>query len=199
VIAERYNGDFAAAMMNPSLPTRALRLLAALALVCAAGWYSPLATAAIWHLLHPVGWVKYRGLQVRVPWPWIADVDADREDPSATPQGLSLKKSPFAVNRRALGQSIFVTVIAQDPGVTAEQQTSEWMKTFRATHPGETFDGNAPVALPSGASCSRAESDAGSKPIVWTCISVSGGWVADYEGYAPDVPVFFDVVARLKR
>jgi len=186
-------------MTNPSLSTRVFRLLAALALVSVAGWYSPLATAAIWHLLHPVGWVRYRGLQVRVPWPWIADVDAEREDASATPQGLSLKKAPFAVNHRALGQSIFVTVISQDPGATAEQQAADWMRTFRATHPGDTFDGNAPVALPSGASCLEAASDTGTGAIVWTCISVSGGWVANYEGYAPDVPVFFEIVAGLKR
>jgi hypothetical protein len=186
-------------MTYPPWPTRLLRLFVALVLVCVAGWYSPLATAAIWHLLHPIGWVNYRGLQVRVPWPWIADGDASREDPLATPQGLSLKKTPFAVNRRVLGQSIFVTVISRDPGVAEEQQTADWIRTFRATHQGADFEDKTPIALPSGASCLQAASDPGPGQIVWTCISVSGGWVADYEGYAPDVRVFFDIVAHFKR
>jgi hypothetical protein len=183
----------------PHLPRRVLHVTVGLLLVCVAGWYGPWLTATGWRVFHPGGWVDYRGLRVRVPWPWIADSDMSRDDSGATPLGLGLKKLPQTLNHRLPPQSVFVTVISADPGVTAEQQTSQWMAMFRETHPGAEFSGVTPTAIPSGASCLRAGYPSKPTDIVWTCISVSGGWVANLEGHGSDEPAFFEVVGGLKR
>jgi hypothetical protein len=186
-------------MTYPPLPTRLLRVSLALILVAVACWYSPLVTAGLWHLFHPGGWVSYRGLRIRVPWPWIADTELDSADPTVAPQGLALKKSPTTANRLSAGQLIFVTVISPDPGTTAEQQTSEWMRSFRETHPGRAFSDRTPVALPSGASCLQARSRQQNKEEVWTCISVENGWVSNFEGRPGEETAFFEIVRNLKR
>lgn len=167
-------------------------------LVCVVGWYSPFFTAGFWRAFHPAGWVRYRGLHVRVPWPWTA-TDFSGEDPSFAPQGLELKKTPFTANKRSLSDSIFVTVISPDPGVSADRQTGAWMDTFRQTHPTETLDSRTPQAIPQGATCLAARKDQHVVSVVWTCVSVEGGWVANFEGNRADEPVFFDIVSHLKR
>ncbi len=186
-------------MTTPRFPIRVLRVLAAFVLAGAAGWYSPWITASAWRFFHPRGEVKYRGLLVRVPWPWVADTDAIREDPTVTPQGLALKKMPPTLAQRVPPQSLFVTVISPDPAMTAEQQTAQWMKIFRDTHPGAEFEAATPVAIPGGASCLSVDVQAKPEDVVWTCISVSGGWVANFEGRERDEPVFFEVIRGLKR
>jgi hypothetical protein len=186
-------------MTTPRLPIRALRVFAAFALAGVVGWYSPWITASLWRVFHPQGQVTYRGLLVRVPWPWVADTDAIREDPTVTPQGLALKKMPATMNRRLAPQSLFVTVIAPDPGVTAEEQTAQWLKMFRDSHPGSEFEAATPGPIPAGASCLSADLPAKPEDVVWTCISVNGGWVATFEGRDRDEPVFFEVIGGLKR
>jgi hypothetical protein len=186
-------------MTTPRLPIRALRVLGAFALAGVVGWYSPWITASLWRVFHPGGQVKYRGLQVQVPWPWVADTDANREDPTVTPQGLALKKLPPTMNHRLPPQSLFVTVISPDPGLTAEEQTAQWMKMFRETHPGAEFAAGTPVAIPAGASCLSATSVDKPNDVVWTCISVKQGWVANFEGRKHDEAVFLEVVRGLKR
>ncbi|AXC10579.1 hypothetical protein ACPOL_1231 [Acidisarcina polymorpha] len=163
-----------------------------------AGWYSPFITAAAWHLFHPTGRVNYRGLNIRVPWPWTADVDAVKSDSFVSPQGISLKKMPYTMDRRLAVQAIFVTVISQDPGKSVEQQTASWMEAFRATHPGSNFVGETPVSVPLGVNCLGAKSPFHEKDLVWTCISVADGWVADFEGQGVDEPTFFEVVTHLR-
>jgi hypothetical protein len=184
---------------TPSWPIRLVRVLIAAAFVAVAAWYSPLVTAANWHLFHPRGWVNYRGLHVLVPWPWTADTEANNADPSVTPEGLSLKKMPYTMDRRLPTQSLFVTVITPDAGLTAAEQTGAWMETFRATHPGAAFNDQVLAAIPAGASCLSARSHWNQHGVVWTCISVAGGWVADFEGHDADAAVFFRVVSNLKR
>jgi hypothetical protein len=186
-------------MTIPPLSTRVLRVFGALVLVCMVGWYSPFFTAGIWHVFHPTGWVRYRSLHVRVPWPWTADTEVSGEDPSFAPQGLALKKTPFRVDRRTRSDTIFVTVISPDPGVSAEQQTLAWMETFRQTHSEQTVDNRTPEAIPGKANCALARGRRADEDMVWTCISVQGGWVANFEGNRADEPVFFEIVAHLKR
>jgi hypothetical protein len=186
-------------MTPPRLPIRVLRVVAAFVLAGVAGWYSPWITASLWRVFHPQGQVQYRGLLVRVPWPWIADTDALREDPTVTPQGLALKKMPPTLTQRVAAQSLFVTVISPDPGVTAEEQTAQWMRVFRDSHPGAKFEATTPVAVPPGASCLSADIPSKPDDVVWTCISVSAGWVANFEGHERDEPVFFKVIGGLKR
>jgi hypothetical protein len=183
----------------PAWLIRPLLAVAVLALVGVSGWYSPIVTASLWRVFHPRGWVQYRGLYVQVPWPWIADTEGSEDDAMATPQGLGLRRMPQTIIRRLPPQSIFVTVISPDPGVTAEQQTSLWMKTFRQTHTGAKFAETTPVAIPDGASCLRADNPSNPRDVVWTCISVGGGWVANLEGHRSDEPVFFEVIGGLKR
>jgi hypothetical protein len=178
---------------------RPLVAVAVLGLVGVSGWYSPIVTASLWRVFHPQGRVQYRGLSVRAPWPWIADTETDEDDEMATPQGLGLRRMPPTMIHRLPPQSIFVTVISPDPGITAEQQTSLWMKMFRQTHAGAKFAETPPVAIPDGASCLRADNPSNSRDVVWTCISVKGGWVANLEGRQSDEPVFFEVIGGLKR
>jgi hypothetical protein len=183
----------------PRWLTRSLRVAVALALAGAASWYSPWCTATFWHLFHPRGWVEYRGLRVRVPWLWTADTEAAEADPTATPLGLSLKKRPPTMDSRLPPQSVFVTVISPDPGITAERQTQAWLAMFRQSHPGADFEAPSPSALPAGASCLGAEKRSKPDDVVWTCISVPGGWVADFEGRRQDAPIFFEIASELRR
>ena len=176
-----------------------LLVVAAMCVVSVSGWYSPFLTAAGWHVFHPHGWVDYRGLHIRVPWPWTAeDTEAIDADPTVTPLGVALKKMPYEMIRRLPRQSIFVTVISPDRGVSAEEQTKRWMEMFRASHPGARFEA-ATGAIPAGASCLSASNDSSPEEVVWTCISVGGGWVANFEGQKGDEPVFFQVITDLKR
>ena len=186
-------------MANPSWPIRALRLSLAAIFVAIAAWYSPFLAAVGWHLFHPRGSVEYRGLHVLVPWPWTVEAWSDDGEPAAAPQGLSLKKTPPSMDRRLANQSIFVTVIAPEPGVSADQQRESWMDMFRATHPGAAFNNRTLAAIPTGANCLSAASHWNQQGVVWTCISIKGGWVADFEGQSADVPVFFRMIGQLRR
>jgi len=184
-------------MSYPSLPTRVERVLLAAVFTGAVAWYSPLLRAGSWHLFHPRGWIDYRGLRVRVPWPWFADASQETDDSAASPQGLSIKKTPFTLNRLSESETIFVTVITPDPGVTAEREKDDWLRAFRAAHPSATVD-PTPLAIVPGANCLRARNPGSYPELVWTCISVAGGWVADMEGQRADEPVFFEIVTHLK-
>lgn len=183
----------------PDWLVRPLLIVGGLALVAVSGWYGPMITASIWHLFHPMGTVYYRGLEVRVPWPWIADTDPAREDQAGTPEGLSLRKMPPTSIHHQAPQSMFITVISPDPGATAEQQTGLWLTMFRGAHPGADFSATTPATAPAGASCLKAMYPTKADEVVWTCISMSGGWVADLEGHQSEEPVFFEVIDGLKR
>jgi hypothetical protein len=185
-------------MTTPRWPIRALIWGVAAAAAAVAGWYGPTVTAATWHVFHPTGWVSYRGLRVKVPWPWVSDVDAVEADPTVAPEGIAIKRTAYTMARRQSAQAIFITVISPEPDLSPEQQVASWMNNFRATHPGREFDETPPVAAPPGASCLGAR-PGDEHDIVWTCISVSGGWIAVFEGHARDEPTFFRIVADLKR
>jgi len=186
-------------MATPGWPIRALRVIAAALCVGIAAWYSPFLAAVSWHLFHPRARVDYRGLHVLVPWPWTVESSSDEGGTAAAPQGLSLKKTPPSMDRRLTNQSIFVTVLSPEDGVTPEQQHETWLDIFRATHPGAAFDNRTPAAVPSGTSCLSARSHWNQNGVVWTCISVRNGWVADFEGDERDAGVFFKIIGGLKR
>ena len=178
---------------------RPLLVVAGLSLVGVAGWYGPMVTASIWHVFHPLGRVYYRGLYVRVPWPWIADSDAGREDQAAPPQGLSLRKMPPTSIHHQAAETIFITVISPDPGATAEQQTALWLTMFQGAHPGAGFSGATAANTPTGVECLSAVYTTKPNDVVWTCISMTEGWVANLEGHRSSEPVFFEVIGGLKR
>jgi hypothetical protein len=186
-------------MATSAWPTRLLLWLTTVCLLGAAIWYSPTVTETLWHTFHPRGFIQYRGLRVQVPWPWIADTELTGSDPTITPQGLALRKMAPTIGLRLPPQSLFVTVISPDPGVSPAQQTERWLQAFRETHPGSTFEAARSANVPGGASCMSARDPAAPPGVVWTCISVDGGWVANFEGYEDDVPVFFRVVGNLQR
>jgi hypothetical protein len=185
-------------MANHGWPIRALRVIVAAVFVGIAAWYSPFLAALSWHLFHPRAQVDYRGLHVLVPWPWTVESWIDEGEAAASPQGLSLKRTPPSMDRRLTNESIFVTVLSPESGVTPEGQHEAWLDVFRASHPGAAFDNRTPWAVPPGTSCLSARSHWNQNGVVWTCISVRNGWVADFEGYERDVPVFFKIVGNLK-
>jgi hypothetical protein len=189
-------------MALPPWLIRALRIVVALACVVIAGWYSPELTAAGWRVFNPLGRVEYRGLRVRVPWRWTAQTNGDKEDASVAPMGVSLRKAARHLGEKGPPETIFVTVISSDDGLTEDQQTDAWLAVFRMTHPGVQFENQPPAEVPQNVSCmgTRSEDEPKDEPrVVWTCISVRNGWVANFEGRISNVPVFFWTVERLRR
>ena len=176
---------------TPRWLMRALSWIAAAAVAAVAGWYGPTVTAAGWRVFHPRGWVSYRGLQVTVPWPWVSDVDAEEANPTVSPEGIAMKKMAYTMAHRQAAQAIFITVISPEPGLSSEQQVAGWMNSFRETHPGWEFEATPPVPVPSGATCLGARKPADNDVVMWTCISVDGGWIAGFEGRGGDEPTFF--------
>src|SRR5271170_3330746 len=118
-------------MTLPRSPIRVMIWTMAAAVVAVAGWYGPTVTAATWHVFHPRGWVSYRGLQVKVPWPWVSDVDAVEANPTVSPEGIAMKKMAYSMAHRQPAQAIFITVISPEPGLSPEQQVAGWMNSFR--------------------------------------------------------------------
>jgi hypothetical protein len=181
----------------PDWLVRPLLAVAGLTLVGVSGWYGPMITASIWHLFHPLGTIHYRGLNVRVPWPWIADTDTAKEDQAVTPEGVSLRKMPPTSIHHEAPQSMFITVISPDSGATAEEQTALWLNVFRDAHPGADFSARTAAGAPAKTSCLKAAYPTKPDEVVWTCISMSGGWVADLEGHPSEEAVFLRVIGGL--
>ena len=184
-------------MATPGWLRRALTTSGGFVCAAVAIWYSPMLTAASWRTFHPSGQLDYRGLHITVPWLWTSDFDRIQDETTVSPQGVYLRRS-----RRNLGQAgeeaMFVTVISPDPGVSADQQTRNWIEAFRTAHPGREFDAKTPLDLPSGTSCLSGFGNEEPR-VVCTCISLQDGWVANYEGGPADLQVFFRVVAKLKQ
>jgi hypothetical protein len=176
-------------------------LLIAVCFVAAlvSGWYGPLVTASLWRVFNPGGRVRYHGLLIQVPWPWISDFEEFNAEQTVSPQGFALRRMPRTLFHRLPPQSIFITVISAEPGKTPEQQTMEWLDAFREAHPGASFLTANQTETPAGASCLKAANPATPDDAIWTCISPHGGWVANLEGHPRDEETFFAIVSRLRR
>jgi hypothetical protein len=188
----------------PKKISRAGKICAVLCIpiVCLAVYYSPALTSLGWHVIHGKA-IDYRGLHVEVPWGWTADLSLMREDFPANPQGITLQKPPKTLNIEARGpELIYINLLLPDGRSTPQQQAEEWKGLFRQSHPASDFDVAAPANFPAGIDClEAAPRSAGSDAqtgAALACISLQGGWLADYAGSRGNVPLFLKVIAGLK-
>jgi hypothetical protein len=171
-------------------------------LVILAVYYAPALTSLGWHLLHGKA-IDYRGLHVDVPWGWTADLSLMKEDFPANPQGITLEKPPKTLNIESRGpELIYINLLLPDARSTPQQQAAEWQSLFRQSHPSDEFDIASPQDFPASANCleatPRATAANAPKGAALACISLTGGWVANYAGSQRNVLLFRDVIGRLK-
>lgn len=170
--------------------------------VVLAVYYAPTLTSFGWHIIHGKA-VDYRGLHVEVPWGWTADLTSVRDDFPANPQGITLQKPPRTLNIEARGpELIYINLLLPDARSSPQQQAEEWKNLFRESHPGSDFDLAAPASSPAGIDCLEAtpktkERGAPSGAAL-ACISLQGGWLANYAGSGANVPLFMRVIGGLK-
>jgi hypothetical protein len=171
-------------------------------LICLAVYYSPALTSLGWHIIHGNA-IDYRGLRVEVPWGWTADLALMKEDFPANPQGITLQKPPKTLNIEARGpELIYINLLLPDGRSTPPQQAAEWKGLFQQSHPGSEFNVAVPANFPQGIDCLEAipRSAIPDAPTgtALGCISLQGGWLADYAGSHSNVPVFLKVISGLK-
>ena len=176
--------------------------LACIPLIILAVYYSPTLTSLGWHILHGKA-IDYRGLRVEVPWGWTADLSLMKEDYPANPQGITLEKPPKTLNIESRGpELIYINLLLPDARSTPQQQAAEWQSLFRQSHPGAQFDVAPPQGFPASANCLEATPRANAPDVpqgaALACISLTGGWLANYAGSQRNVPLFRNVIAQLK-
>jgi hypothetical protein len=176
--------------------------LSCIPLACLAVYYAPTLTSLGWHVVHG-GAVNYRGLHVEVPWGWTVDLSLMKEDYPANPQGITLQKPPKTLNIESRGpELIYINLLLPDARSTPEQQAEEWKSLFRQSHPSAEFDVAAPSDLPAGTDCLEATPRSGAADLpagaALACVSLQGGWVANYAGSQRDLPLFTRVIGKLK-
>jgi hypothetical protein len=165
-------------------------------------YYAPTLTSFGWHILHGKA-IDYRGLHVEVPWGWTADLTAVKDDFPANPQGITLQKPPKTLSIEARGpELIYINLLLPDARSSPQQQAAEWKSLFSESHSGSDFDVAAPASFPPGTDCLEAtpKSKDRSAPTgaALACISLQGGWLANYAGSRANVPLFMSVIGDLK-
>jgi hypothetical protein len=182
--------------------TRVFLVLVLVPVVVLVVYYAPSLTALGWHVLHGRS-IDYRGLHVTVPWGWTADLSLIKDDFPANPQGITLQKPPKTLNIESRGpELIYINLLLPDARSTPQQQAAEWESLFRQSHPKTQFDVSSPREFPESANCLQAtpRARAGDAPqgAALACVSIAGGWVANYAGSQRNVDLFRDVIGRLK-
>jgi hypothetical protein len=182
--------------------TRVFLVLVLVPVVVLVVYYAPSLTALGWHVLHGRS-IDYRGLHVTVPWGWTADLSLIKDDFPANPQGITLQKPPKTLNIESRGpELIYINLLLPDARSTPQQQAAEWESLFRQSHPKTQFDVSSPREFPESANCLQATPRAGAgdapQGAALACVSIAGGWVANYAGSQRNVDLFRDVIGRLK-
>src|ERR1700751_311121 len=70
--------------------------------ICLAVYYAPSLVSLGWHAMYGMA-VNYRGLRVRVPLGWTADLALTKDDYPANPQGITLEKQPKTLGFEVAG------------------------------------------------------------------------------------------------
>lgn len=189
-------------LLNGVTRTRGFVVLVLLPFIVLAVYYAPSLSALGWHVLHGRS-INYRGLHVSVPWGWTADLSLIKEDFPANPQGITLQKPPKTLDIESRGpELIYINLLLPDARSTPQQQAEEWQSLFRQSHPGTEFNIASPQEFPGSANCleatPRAAASDAPQGAALACISIAGGWVANYAGSQRNVDLFRDVIGHLK-
>lgn len=93
--------------------------------ICLAVYYAPFLVSLGWHVMHGTA-VNYRGLRVRVPLGWTADLTLTKDDYPANPQGITLEKQPKTLAFDVAGpEMMYFNLLLPDPGKDPAQQALE--------------------------------------------------------------------------
>lgn len=165
-------------------------------------YYAPTLTSFGWHVIHGQT-IDYRGLHVRVPWGWTADMSLMADDSQTSPQGVTLQKPPKTLNIESRGpELIYVNLLLPDARSTPSQQEAEWDNLFRQSHPESSFDVVAAADFPQGVDCLEATPKSADSSLpagaALACISVKDGWLANFAGSRASIPLFRRVLDGLK-
>jgi hypothetical protein len=166
--------------------------------ICVAVYYAPFLVSLGWHVMHGTA-VNYRGLRVRVPLGWTADLTLTKDDYPANPQGITLEKQPKTLAFEVAGpEMMYFNLLLPDAGKDPAQQAQEWKNFFLQAHSASEFHIADLEGLSSGMDCLEATPVGNTSAAALTCISMKDGWVATYAGAQVHVPLFLDVAANLK-
>jgi len=166
--------------------------------ICVAVYYTPFLVSLGWHVMHGMA-VNYRGLRVRVPLGWTADLTLTKDDFPANPQGIVLERQPKTLAFEVAGpEMMYFNLLLPDAGKEPAQQAREWKDLFVQAHPASEFRIAGPEGLSSGMDCLEATPVGNNSAAALTCISVKDGWVAQYAGAQVHVPLFLGIAANLK-
>jgi hypothetical protein len=166
--------------------------------ICLAVYYAPFLVSLGWHVMHGMT-VNYRGLRVRVPLGWTADLTLTMDDYPANPRGITLEKQPKTLAFEVAGpEMMYFNLLLPDAGKAPAQQAQEWKNFFLQAHSTSEFHIADLEGLSSGMDCLEATPVGNKSAAALTCISMKDGWVATYAGAQVHVPLFLDVAANLK-
>jgi hypothetical protein len=176
--------------------------VACLPIIGAAMYYSPTLTSLGWHVIHGRT-IEYRGLHVNVPIGWTVDLNLMKEDYPANPQGVTLQKPPKTLNIESRGPELmYINLLLPDAQSTPQQQAAQWNDLFRQSHPAKDFNVEALGNLPAGIDClqalPRANITGAEAGAALACVSLRGGWLANYAGARGNVASFLQVIQQLK-
>jgi hypothetical protein len=185
--------------LSKKMPRKAwLMLILCVPVVLLAVYYSPLLVSFGWHVMHGMA-VSYRGLRVRVPMGWTADLGSVKDEFPNNPQGVTLEKQPRTLDIEARGpETMYFNILLPDGRSTPTQQAAEWKSLFRQTHSASDFDTIARTGLTPDADCLEATPRAARTGATLACVSLEKGWLATYAGTQQNVPLFFDLLSGLK-
>ncbi len=166
--------------------------------ICVAVYYTPWLVSLGWHATHGMS-VDYRGLRVRVPLGWTAVTTAAQDDFLENPQGVTIEKQPKSLSFESGGpEMMYFNLLLPDSKITPSQQIAEWQDLFRQAHPSSGFDLASPAGVPSDMDCLQATPLNSRAAAAIACISLKGGWLAQYAGSQAHVPLFLEIAAALK-
>lgn len=166
--------------------------------VCLAVYYAPFLVSLGWHITHGRA-VNYRGLRVRVPMGWTADLTPIKDDFPANPQGVTLEKQSKSLAFEVAGpEMMYFNLLLPDAGSEPAQQAHQWKDLFLRAHPASEFSVSSVDGSLPGMDCLEATPANNKSAAALACISVNNGWVAEYAGARTDVPLFLDIASRLK-
>lgn len=166
--------------------------------ICLAVYFTPSLVSLGWHVMHGSA-IKYRGLWVRVPSGWTADLTLMKDDFPANPQGITLEKQPKTLAFEVAGpEMMYFDLLLPDAKDTPAQQAAQWESLFRQAHPASSFDITSRNNLSDGMDCLQATPRDNNKAAALACISLQGGWLGQFAGSQEHVPVFLQVAAGLK-
>jgi hypothetical protein len=175
-----------------------LLILVCIPVCCLAMYYTPYLVSLGWHLLHGMA-INYRGLRIRVPLGWTADLTLTRDDFPSNPQGVTLEKQQKSLAFEVPGpEMMYFNVLLPDAEVGPDQQAEQWEHLFRRAHPDSRFSVASHTELAPGMNCLEATPSANQTAVAMTCISVKDGWIAEYAGAREHRAQFLSIASGLK-